>query len=48
MALVCAAQLAELFAAARPAAAQHPWELEFAAAPRQVFAPFEPDFAACA
>jgi hypothetical protein len=42
MALVCAAQLAELFAAARPAA-QHPWELP--ATPRG-FAPFEPGLAA--
>ncbi len=48
MALVCAAQMAELFAATRPAATQHPWELDFAATPaRPVFAPFEPDFAIC-
>ena len=48
MALVCAAQMAELFAAACPATAQHPWELDFTPSSRQVFAPFEPDFAACA
>jgi hypothetical protein len=49
MALVCAAQIAELFAAARPAAAQ-PWDLDFTPAPtRQVFAAFEPGLtAACA
>lgn len=47
MALVCAAQISELFAAARPAAAPRPWELDFAPAPRQAFAQFEPDFAAC-
>jgi len=47
MALVCAAQMAELFAAARPAAAPHPWEVDFAPASRQVFAAYEPSFAAC-
>lgn len=45
MAAVCAAQMKELFAAARPAA-QHPWELP--ASPRR-FTPFEPGLAtACA
>jgi hypothetical protein len=47
MALVCAAQVAELFAAAQPADIR-PWELDFVSAPRQVFSHFEPDFAACA
>lgn len=54
MALVCAAQISELFAAARPTAAPRAWEMDFGemdftpAPARQVFAPFEPDLAACA
>lgn len=43
MALVCAAQVAELFAAARPAAAPRSWDVDFAPSPaRQIFASFEP------
>jgi len=47
MALVCAAQISELFAAVQPAEAR-PWEMDFAPAARPVFAQFEPDFAVCA
>lgn len=43
MALVCAAQVAELFAAARPAAA-HPWDVDFVPA-GQNFTGFAPGLA---
>jgi len=47
MALVCAAQIAELFAATKPAAAPRPWDMDFTPAKtRQMFATYEPGLAA--
>jgi hypothetical protein len=50
MLFVCAAQVQELFAAARPAPAPRPWDMDFASAlARPVFASFEPGLStACA